>query len=280
MFLSEHSLDKDVLIKEGSNETTDGSFTESTPSGKGGLSQSVLTPQTPGVQFFKKDVSEGCLRPRQCFQSPESSVTFVTPNAMTSVSPINSDNNAMISEAAAEVLDLVSSPQELYYGNAETPDVFSTVCQETGKTKNFPVVLNPEERANHSKAQCFSGGSLSLLCSPGTPMAQSGASRSLKAVDLDSELSNTMQDDTPDVLKDSPTPLNAVKSSSPNKKRISPPHASQHEFGLRSLSGLRTGRKFILKAVPSVRPLNPCTDSKRIVSQETDGPFQDCSSNK
>ncbi|KAH6837101.1 Tesmin/TSO1-like CXC domain-containing protein [Perilla frutescens var. hirtella] len=276
----EYNMDKDILSKEGTTERADGSFTESISSVNDGLSHPELTPRTPAVQFLKKDVPEGCLRPRQCFQSPESSVTFATPNAMTPLSPINSDNNAMISEAAAEVLDLVSSPQELYCGNAETPDEFSTVRHQIGRTLNFPVVLNPEEPSNHSKAQSFPRGSLSVLCSPGTPMAQSSASRPLMVVDLDGELSNTMHDDTPDILKDTPIPLNAVKSSSPNKKRISPPHASQHEFGLRSLSGLRTGRKFILKAVPSIRPLNPCVDSKRVVPHETYSTSEDCSSNK
>ncbi|XP_057799405.1 protein tesmin/TSO1-like CXC 2 isoform X2 [Salvia miltiorrhiza] len=256
----EYSLEKDALSKEGTSATTAGS--------NGGLCHSELTPRTPAVHH-RKDVREGCLRPRRCFQSPESGVTSATPNAMTPLSPINSDNNAMISEGALEDLDLVSSQEELYFGNVETPGEFSTVRHQIGKTGNPPG-------AN----QYSSAGFLSLLCSPGTPMAQSGASRPLKVVDLDGELcNNTMQDDTPDILRDSPAPPNAVKSSSPNKKRVSPPHASRHELGLCSLNGLRTGRKFILKAVPSIPPLTPCAGSKRGLPQERNSP-QDGSSHK
>lgn len=170
----------------------------------------------------------------------------------------------MISEAALEDLDLASQ-EELYYDNVETAGEFSTVHYHIGKTGNPP-------RTN----QYSPAGSLSLLRSPGTP-AQSSVSRPLKVVDLDGELSNTMQDGTPDILKDSLVPLNAVKSTSPNKKRVSPPHASRHELGLCSLNGLRSGRKFILKAVPSIPPLTPSTDPKRGTPQERNGP-QDGSS--
>lgn len=158
---------------------------------------------------------------------------------MTSLSPINLDDNTMISEAALEDLEVVSSQEELYVSNVETPGEFSTVRHQTGK-KEIP------RGTNHYSPV----GSLSLLRSPATPMAQSSASRHLKVIDLDGEPSNTMQDDTPDILKDSHAPHNAVKSSSPNKKRVSPPHAPRHGPGL-SLNGLRTGRKFILKAIPS-----------------------------
>lgn len=151
-------------------------------------------------RLYRKDGRERSLRLRQCFQSPESGVTFATPNAMTTpMSPLISDNNTMSLDASP--LNEVSPTLESYYDNLETE----------GELK----------------------------------------------------LSNSMQDDTPDILKESPAPINAVKSSSPNKKRVSPPHAPRHEFGLRSLNGLRNGRKFILKAVPSIPPLTPSTDARR-----------------
>ncbi|CAA0838338.1 Protein tesmin/TSO1-like CXC 2 [Striga hermonthica] len=67
-------------------------------------------------------------------------------------------------------------------------------------------------------------------------------------------------DDTPEMLKDSPTPVNGVKVCSPNKKRVSPPHRHSNEFGSSLSVGIRTGRKFILKAIPSFPSLTPCMD--------------------
>ncbi|KAJ0548846.1 putative transcription factor Tesmin family [Helianthus annuus] len=74
---------------------------------------------------------------------------------------------------------------------------------------------------------------------------------------------NISDDDTPTILKDSAIQQhNKVKvaSSSPNKKRVSPPRIRLHELGS---STLKSGRKFILKAVSSFPPLTPCIDSKQ-----------------
>ncbi|CAA0821351.1 Protein tesmin/TSO1-like CXC 2 [Striga hermonthica] len=90
--------------------------------------------------------------------------------------------------------------------------------------------------------------------------------------------SGVIQDDTPEMLKDNSTPVNGVKVCSPNKKRVSPPHVRLHEFsGSSSSVGIRTGRKFILKAVPSFPPLTPCVDSK---SADKSSEPQDIGANK
>ncbi|KAD5508029.1 hypothetical protein E3N88_15732 [Mikania micrantha] len=73
---------------------------------------------------------------------------------------------------------------------------------------------------------------------------------------------NIIDDNTPNILKDSSIHQQhkvKVSSSSPNKKRVSPPRIRLHELGS---STLKSGRKFILKAVPSFPPLSPCIDSK------------------
>lgn len=203
----------------------------------------------------RKNESKKQIQSGQHFQSPESSLASVPPYSMTP---------GLISGTAGEFLDLLSSDQGLYCGNAETLDEFSTV--------NRSGEQNPQVRA-----QSFSGNnhysftsSLSWGDSPNTPMAQSKLSKPLKVIDLEDELSYTMQDDTPDILKDGSTPINTVKVSSPNKKRVSPPHGPQ--FGSSSLHGLRTGRKFILKSVPSCPPATPSADSRRINSQQMNDP--------
>lgn len=82
------------------------------------------------------------------------------------------------------------------------------------------------------------------------------------------KLYNKIEDeDTPEILKDSPAPITSVKVSSPNKKRVSPPHICVPELASNSSVGLRSGRKFILKSVPSFPPLIPCTGIKYTTSQ-------------
>ncbi|KAL8521870.1 hypothetical protein ACS0TY_012144 [Phlomoides rotata] len=242
----ENRMDKDALNKEGANEKTDGSVIEKMMLP---CNAHNFTPPTPAVEFSKqrKDESNKWTHSGQHFQSPESSLTSVTPFAITPVS-----NTDLVSETAGEFFDLVSSDQELYCGNAETLDEFSTV--------NHAGEQNRQERA-----QSFSGNnhysftsSLSWGASPKTPMAQSNLGKPLKVIDLEDEVSYTMRDDTPDILKDGSIPINTVKVSSPNKKRISPPHVPH--FGSSSFHGLRTGRKFILKSVPSCPPVTPSAD--------------------
>lgn len=70
-----------------------------------------------------------------------------------------------------------------------------------------------------------------------------------------SEFDDILENETPVVV------------SSPNKKRVSPPHGHIHELGSGSSGGLRSGRKFILKSVPSFPPLTPCIDSRGSTTQ-------------
>ncbi|GER45135.1 tesmin/TSO1-like CXC domain-containing protein [Striga asiatica] len=94
----------------------------------------------------------------------------------------------------------------------------------------------------------------------------------VREVEFGGELSSSVLDDTPEMLKDSPTPVNGVKVCSPNKKRVSPPHRRPNEFGSSSSVGIRTGRKFILKAISAFPPLTLCVDSRSDKSNEP----QDC----
>ncbi|CAI0416728.1 unnamed protein product [Linum tenue] len=93
---------------------------------------------------------------------------------------------------------------------------------------------------------------------PVTPMPSLGAGKMIEDVLMEEE------DTTPEILKEACNPIQSVKATSPNKKRISPPHAHSKRLELGSIvsGGLKSGRKFILKAVPSFPPLTPCLDSK------------------
>lgn len=83
------------------------------------------------------------------------------------------------------------------------------------------------------------------------------------------ELDGQMKDDDmPRILKDGSTPKKAFKASSPTQKRVSPPQYRLEELRSRSNSpGLRSGRKFILQAVPSFPPLTPYSKSKDGISR-------------
>ncbi|XP_031383265.1 protein tesmin/TSO1-like CXC 2 [Punica granatum] len=54
------------------------------------------------------------------------------------------------------------------------------------------------------------------------------------------------EDEMPEILRGSTTPTASIKTASPNRKRVSPPHG---EFG--SSPSLRSGRRLILQSIPS-----------------------------
>ncbi|KAL5975272.1 hypothetical protein ACLOJK_031951 [Asimina triloba] len=161
-------------------------------------------------------------------------------------------------------------------------DPFSSRCDRY--TGIFDI--SPLQRPQHSKATtasasdsgcplkesrvqlCHGSSGLSTSAclqhdSPITPTARFRACKIVKHKDYDSETSNFSEDETPDILKDTCSPTKAVKTSSPNQKRVSPPHNCLRELRRMSSSpGLRSGRKFILQSVPSFPPLTPYSDPK------------------
>ncbi|KAL8166467.1 hypothetical protein V2J09_007966 [Rumex salicifolius] len=80
-----------------------------------------------------------------------------------------------------------------------------------------------------------------------------------------------MDNDTPMILRDCSAPIKSVKVSSPNKKRISPPHNHLNELLPQSFSGeMRSSRKFIFRSVPKFPPLSPCLDSSNTNEHHAD----------
>lgn len=76
------------------------------------------------------------------------------------------------------------------------------------------------------------------------------------------DVSDSLEDDTPDILKNNGSPTRGLKASSPNQKRVSPPHnyCPKELMNMRPISstpGIRSGRKYILQSVPSFPPLTP-----------------------
>ncbi|XP_043693254.1 protein tesmin/TSO1-like CXC 3 [Telopea speciosissima] len=60
------------------------------------------------------------------------------------------------------------------------------------------------------------------------------------------------EDETPEILRGDCSPISGIKTVSPNRKRVSPPH---NEFGMSP--GRRSGRKLILQSIPSFPSLTP-----------------------
>lgn len=60
------------------------------------------------------------------------------------------------------------------------------------------------------------------------------------------------ENEMPEILRGSTTPGMNVKTASPNRKRVSPPHG---EFS--SSPSLRSGRRLILQSIPSFPSLTP-----------------------
>ncbi|XP_020535283.1 protein tesmin/TSO1-like CXC 3 isoform X3 [Jatropha curcas] len=111
--------------------------------------------------------------------------------------------------------------------------------------------------------------------SPSSLTPKSYGTEALTEISSDSLFYNILkEDDTPEALKYTFTPTKAVKVTSPNQKRVSPPQNRSQELRSSSSQGLQSGRKFILPAVPSFPPLTPYSKLKD-ENQQTDGDNQD-----
>lgn len=123
--------------------------------------------------------------------------------------------------------------------------------------------------SNSSRSQLLpsNGRSLSSLGFRGsslvTPVTLFGGTKTSSRITDDDD-----DDDTPKILRDSCIQPNKVIGTSPNKKRISPPRIRLHELGSTSL---KSGRKFILKSVPSFPPMTPCINSKDVTGHTFGG---------
>ncbi|KAE8726261.1 putative G-type lectin S-receptor-like serine/threonine-protein kinase [Hibiscus syriacus] len=231
-----------------------------------------LTPLTPSFQCSDhgKKASISRLLSRRCLPSPESDLTILS-YAKSPRSPRNSDSNDMFLETNKEKLDSESYCEGISYNNAV---VLADEFHHTPLPNHPSIVIGSSsskarELTNLSRLQLdprsgsfTSGGSLCWHSSPITPISPSDENKNLQGLDsADGGLYDILEDDMPDILKDTSMAIKPVKAGSPNGKRVSPPH-NLHQVGSSSSGPLRSGRKFILKAVPSFPPLTPCIDTK------------------
>ncbi|CAK7353606.1 unnamed protein product [Dovyalis caffra] len=247
-----------------------------------------LTPPTTSFEYSShgKDAPKSRLLPGRYVLSSDSDFSMLPSYAKSVSSTSNSHSNDMLPKTS-KTLDIVSQGQELDYKISEIMDQFSPRCDELADFSDHTPLPNPSsimmassassknrDKANVSQTQMYSGSarlscgsSLRWRSSPITPMTWLGETKN-QAQDSDCGLYDILEDDTPEILKESPTPIPSVKASSPNKKRVSPPHSHIQEFQSSSSAGLKSGRRFILKSVPSFPPLTPCTDSKDRTQQK------------
>ncbi|PHT40710.1 CRC domain-containing protein TSO1 [Capsicum baccatum] len=250
--------------------------------------QCNLTPLTPSFQCSNrgKNASKTWFTSGRYVSSPESGQANTAAYGLSPGSPRSSKNHDIDQETTDDILDIVPFDQE-NHGNAKLANEISPGFHVTDNTDDLLALPNSQDWASNSDNQLIPQTvhfqSTPLLCwrnSPMTPMTQFDRSGMNVLELLDSNKKPyVMEDDTPEILKESSIPQNGVKVNSPNKKRISPPHRHLNELGATSSGGgLKTGRKFILRAVPSFPPLTPCIESKDVAAHSTNNSQKDSSS--
>lgn len=209
--------------------------------------------------------------------SPDSDLSFLSSNDKTKSPPRDSGRRDVLLEASEELLDEGS-----YDGQADNNiGIVDSTSSRRDSVPNMPHLTrrpdtsmpmisstsfrrrdcrNASQNQLHRGSNRLSSNSMHRHGSPHTPMTRlGGEAKSRQAlVSGNVQLVDILEDETP------------VKVSSPNKKRVSPPHSHIFELGSGSSGKLKSGRKFILKSVPSFPPLTPCIDSKRSNSENTD----------
>ncbi|XP_030548379.1 protein tesmin/TSO1-like CXC 4 isoform X2 [Rhodamnia argentea] len=239
-----------------------------------------LIPQTPSLQF--SDHGKGPLRSRLSTRNiilPDSDHQILSSSAKSGRPPGSVDNRDVPQERQKDTLKPGSFNQVADDNDAEnemvdefsprrdsllnlcrlapisSPPIKAGLASESSKAKdNICTSIIPAFPGNNHRA-----GNSHRWHSPVTPGTQLVGSKS-----CEDPLSGVaiLGDDTPEVLKDDPTTAKSVKVSSPSRKRVSPPHSHLHGLNTSSSVALKSGRKFILKAVPAFPPLTPCIGPK------------------
>ncbi|KAJ0987925.1 hypothetical protein J5N97_006281 [Dioscorea zingiberensis] len=240
---------------------------------------SRLSPLTPLFQNPDENDVPKAQPPVSHYPSPESGSSALLSYTESPSSPKGSIGDTF-AKTREEILSLVHCDQDLNGGTAAKVDPFSPRWDGFADICDISPVSNPSPSVTGSAAtintrelrslqtKLFHGSShlsagLRWRSSPVTPLHRFGEGKFIIEPDSGSGLCCNVEDDTPDVLKSTSSPTKSVTASSPNKKRVSPPTTCLHEIGSSSSPAIKSGRKFILKSVPSFPPLTPYSNSTR-----------------
>ncbi|TKY58156.1 CRC domain-containing protein TSO1 [Spatholobus suberectus] len=243
-----------------------------------------LSPITPSLQCSDqgKEAAKSRVISGNYLPSPESVVNTFASCVNYTKSSENSHSSHALPEAN-EMLGTAPYDSQNNCDNVNMMDQLSPTSQSVAILLQLTPLSNPEplsgassfssgandwtnisqSRLSHGCIHQLPSGSLRWRSSPLTPSTGVGEAQYLQCPESDSRLFDILENETPDILKEASTPMKSVKVNSPTQKRVSPPQSHHHGIGSSSSGGgLRSGRKFILKAVPSFPPLSPCVDSK------------------
>ncbi|KAK1305701.1 Protein tesmin/TSO1-like CXC 2 [Acorus calamus] len=242
---------------------------------------SCLSPMTPMFPCSNKrsDLPKSQISTRRYLSSPESSVLAESSSKKSQRSPRSPIGTKKIVKLGGESACLLPYEPELDDLCKEQLDESSPgwdglrdICEvsplphpspETATSTASGIVKMSQPQGRLSEgASLLSGAGLCWRCSPVTPMPQFGGGKFVLEPDSESGQYNMPERDTPEILKDAESPIKMLKTSSPKQKRVSPPKLFHGMNSLSSSIGLKIGRKFVLKSVPSFPPLSPDSDSK------------------
>lgn len=257
----DYSFAREILIKRASVEMSEGTMTvNNNIVGSRVHSSPNLTPITPALQCSdqRKNALKSRLPFRRFLQSSDPHHDMFTSEENFASSRTAQNHNVHLEKNKymdVGVLDVQKSPENTEDRIVPADD---ESLYEHCSSQSSNIDAKNSNLRNISQCESFAesgplppSSSLRWRSSPITPVTQLATSE-LKDFGTGSEHSDMFEDDTPEILKHSSTPVKSVKVSSPNKKRISPPH--NH---MSSRESLKSSRKFVLRAVPSFPSLTP-----------------------
>ncbi|CAI9094523.1 OLC1v1030277C1 [Oldenlandia corymbosa var. corymbosa] len=287
----DYGIIKDQINRQVNSESLDSSF-EIMLSKDGSTHNDLYSPQnlTPLTPQFQSSVNGkgGWFSSGRYLLSPDSGLSLLTPFGVSPVAAGDPDSRDLIPETNSEIMDLAPFPQDFSSGYRYSANQFSQCDGPSSMNHSSPAAFpNPQDWvASAPRAQIVTGNrhvstesSLRWRRSPITPSIHIGASKLHQAAEFEERPYSIVDDDTPEILKENPEPTGAVKVSSPNKKRVSPPHGGLTQLTSCSSEGVRTCRRFVLKGIPTMPPRTPHIQSQVDPAQNTDN-AQSSSSSK
>ncbi|XP_057520643.1 protein tesmin/TSO1-like CXC 2 isoform X2 [Amaranthus tricolor] len=261
----DYNIAREIMIKRASLEMSEGTTMANSnfPSSRM-HNYPHLSPVTPALECSdqRKNAPKSRLPFRRFMQTLDSHHDMLTSEGRPSSPEISQCHGVLLEKTKST--DLVALHAEKVSENTvelvgTDDDPILAPCSQSSDTD----VINSNSRnvsLPHSSAECVPPPPSSVLrwrSSPITPCRQS-VTLDLKDFGAGSKDPDMFEDDTPEILKHSSTTVKSVKMSSPNKKRISPPHHLNN-----SSESLRSSRKFVLRAVPSFPSLTPYSKTGR-----------------